>query len=45
MTDQDNPKWEKIANSGRKYALSELNNDKAADSLADLMESYVWILF
>ena len=38
LSDPDNPKWEKIANAGRDYALKNFNNNKAADSLADLME-------
>ena len=29
----------KIANAGRKFVLDELNNDKAVNSLVDLMES------
>ena len=41
LSDTQNPKWEKIANAGRKYALSELNNDKAVESLIQLMESYL----
>jgi len=38
LADTENQRWQKIANDGRKYALNELNNDKAVDSLADLME-------
>ena len=38
ITDVKNPKWGKIANAGRKYALSEFNNDKAVESLVELME-------
>lgn len=38
LNDPENPKWEKIANAGRKYVLEELNNDKAVNSLVDLME-------
>ncbi len=37
LSDIENPKWAKIALEGRKYALNELNNDKAVDSLVDLM--------
>jgi hypothetical protein len=29
---------EKIADNGQKYALENLNNDKAVNSLVDLME-------
>jgi len=39
LSDPGNPKWEKIANAGRDYALKNFNNDKAVNSLADLMES------
>jgi len=39
LSDPGNPKWEKIANAGRDHALKNFNNDKAANSLADLMES------
>jgi glycosyltransferase involved in cell wall biosynthesis len=39
LSDPENPKWEKIANAGRNYALKNFNNDKAANSLVDLMES------
>ena len=38
LKDIDNPKWEKIANAGREYALENFNNDKGIDSLVDLME-------
>ena len=38
ITDVKNPKWEKIANAGRKYTLEEFNNDKAVESLVELME-------
>ena len=39
LSNPDDPKWEKIANAGRKFVLDELNNDKAVNSLVDLMES------
>ena len=38
LADKDNPKWEKIAESGRKYAIENFNNDRGIDSLVDLME-------
>lgn len=38
LKDTDNPKWEKIANAGKEYALNYLNNDVALNSLVDLME-------
>jgi len=41
LSDPDNPKWEEIANAGRKYTLEELNNDKAVESLVEIMESLI----
>jgi len=41
LKDVDNPKWEKIANNGRKYVLKEFNNEKAVESLIHLMENYI----
>jgi hypothetical protein len=41
LSDPGNPKWEKIANAGRDYALENFNNEKAANSLADLMETLI----
>ena len=41
LMDVNNPKWEKIANEGRNYSLKEFNNDKAVDSLVELMENYL----
>ena len=41
LNDPYNPKWEKIANAGRDYALKNFNNEKAANSLADLMETLI----
>jgi len=38
LNDPNNPKWELIANQGRKHALENLNNDKAVTSLVELME-------
>ena len=35
LDDPDNPKWEKIAESGRKYAIEHLNNDKAVERIID----------
>jgi hypothetical protein len=37
LSEPDNPKWEKIANAGKKFTIEELNNDKAVESLVDLM--------
>lgn len=41
LSDTDNPKWEKIANAGREYALNNFNNDKGIDSLVDLMQEFL----
>ncbi len=41
LVDLDNPKWERIANQGRKYVLENLSNDKAVDTLVDLMEEII----
>lgn len=38
LNDTDNPKWEKIAQQGRQYALSNLSNDVAVNNLVDLIE-------
>ena len=39
LQNPDNPKWEKIASKGREYTLKNLNNDKAVESLVELMRS------
>jgi len=41
LSNPSNPKWEKIANAGREYSMKYLNNDKAVDSLVELMSNYV----
>jgi len=38
MSDIDNPKWKSIANAGKEYTLTHLNNDVAVNTLVDLME-------
>lgn len=38
LSDTDNPKWKTIADAGKEYALTHLNNDVAVNSLVDLME-------
>tara|TARA_B100001013_G_scaffold170482_1_gene102270 strand:- start:420 stop:542 length:123 start_codon:yes stop_codon:yes gene_type:complete len=35
------PKWQEIALAGRDYALKELNNDKAVESLVELMREMI----
>jgi len=41
LSDVNNPKWEQIANEGRTHALTNLNNDKAVESLVDLIRDLV----
>ena len=41
LEDIDNPKWEKIANSGRNYVMNNLTNDHAVDSLVNYMEEII----
>jgi len=41
ISDTENPKWEKIANEGQKFTMNELNNDKATESLVELMQTYL----
>ena len=35
----NNPKWEQIANAGKEYTLANLTNDKAVESLVEIMKS------
>ena len=41
LNDPNNKKWEEIANSGRDYTINEVNNDKAVESLVELIESFI----
>lgn len=41
LQDANNPKWKKIADAGREYVLTHLNNDVAVNSLVDLMEELI----
>lgn len=41
LYDVDNPKWEKIATNGRKFTMDNLSNDKAVESLVELMKSLI----
>ena len=41
LNDPDNKKWEEIANSGMDYTINEVNNDKGAESLVELIESFI----
>lgn len=38
LSNPEDPRWEKIANNGREHTMKNLNNDKAVESLIDLME-------
>ena len=44
LNNPDDPKWEKIADAGRKYAINNFNNDKACNSLVSLMETMIQYL-
>ena len=39
LSDPDNKHWEQIATQSRRYTITELNNDKAAESLVELITS------
>ena len=41
LSDSDNKRWSEIAKAGREYALNELNNDKAVESLIQLMKEFI----
>jgi hypothetical protein len=41
IEDPNNPKWEKIANEGRRHALKNLNNDKAVKSLELFIRDFI----
>ncbi len=41
LSDPKNPKWEEIANAGKNYTISELNNDKAVESLIQIMDELI----
>ena len=41
LSNPDDEHWQNIANQSRKYTLTELNNDKAAESLVELMKSLI----
>jgi len=37
----ENSKWRKIAENGRKFVMENLNNDKAVESLVELMRDAI----
>lgn len=41
LSEPENPKWEEIASAGRRHCMENLNNDKAVDSLVQLIETIV----
>ncbi|QLH09722.1 hypothetical protein [Candidatus Nitrosotenuis sp. DW1] len=41
LEDPNNPKWEQIANAGREYTMANLTNDKAVESLVELMKELI----
>ncbi|RDJ32171.1 MAG: glycosyltransferase family 1 protein [Crenarchaeota archaeon] len=41
LHDTENKKWEEIAHNGRTHAMNYLNNDRATESLVDLMEELI----
>jgi len=41
LSSPDDEHWQNIADQSRKYTLTELNNDKAAESLVELMKSLI----
>ena len=41
LNDTENKKWEEIAKAGRDYVLNEVNNDKAVESLIELIEEFI----
>lgn len=41
LKEPKNPKWEKIAKKGQEYTLKNFNNDKAVETLVELMEKLV----
>lgn len=41
LSDPENPKWERIANAGREFTLKNYTNDKAVESLVDLMHTLI----
>ena len=41
LDDPENPRWEEIANNGRKHALENLSNDKAVEALVELIQTLI----
>jgi len=41
LSEPNNPKWQKIADEGRKFVLENFNNDKAVNSLVRLIKNLI----
>ena len=41
LSDPDNTKWEEIATLGRDFAMNELNNDNAVETIVDLIKKLI----
>lgn len=41
FSEPNNPKWERIASAGRRHTMENLSNDKAVNSLIQLIESLI----
>tara|TARA_A100001037_G_C15124105_1_gene625315 strand:+ start:396 stop:1379 length:984 start_codon:yes stop_codon:yes gene_type:complete len=42
LSDPDNPKWKEIAQTGRNFAMNELNNDKAVEKIIKIMKELIY---
>ena len=38
LEDSENPKWKEIANQGKNHAINNLSNDRAVESLVELIK-------
>ena len=41
LNDSNNPKWEKIAANGKKFTMEKLSNDRAVESLVEIMKNLI----
>ena len=41
LSDPDNQKWEEIADTGREFAMNELNNDKAVEEIIEVINELI----
>ena len=41
LNNPDDPKWKDIADAGRKFAMTELNNDKAVESIVRIIRNLI----